>query len=532
MVQRDGTTISSGSRLQFDVCIVGAGPCGLMLAENLGAKGWNVGIIESGGDEPTSAGQRLARGVRRGLPYPRLEHSRARAIGGTSWKWFEETGDELLDGGLRCRPLDPVDYEPRMHVPGSGWPIGSEEVEPWFAKAAEIAGIDAMGFPGSGTGVLGPESRVETCVSLFASTDVFRQRVPGLAGRDNVTVLRNATVLRIEREGADGPVNALRVVSTEGWFSITARAFVLAGGGIENARMLLASPIGRPGAQANRFDQVGRYFMEHIHVDSGFFRPSDPRELESLTAPYRRHLDVRGTKQALSLRLSDSVQQEEGTLNSIVEFFPRRQLFTARGVRSFAELAWGLGAKSAPERVAGHLVNVARQPRQVAVASWTKARGRHLERADVAALIITAEQAPNPNSRVTLANRRDRFGTPMARLEWHLTKLDYDSIRRTQAVIGRELEKAELGTVEQLWGDLEPTPRIHGCWHHIGTTRMSNEATAGVVDSDCRVHGTSNLFVAGSSVMPTAGAATVTLTAVALAMRLADHLDRKALPGE
>ncbi len=350
----EATTISGGSRLQFDVCVVGAGPCGLALAEDLANAGWKVGVIESGADEPTAESQELGRGVRRGLPYPRLEHARARAIGGTSWKWLEETGDGWLNGGLRCRPLDALDFEVRRHVPGSGWPIAQGEITAWFLRATEVAGIDAGGFDRADAALLPRESGVETAVSLFASNDVFRRRIPALIEHANVTLLVNATVLRIDAND-DGRIESLQVATNTGAFSVAARAFVLAGGGIENARMLLASKLGRPGGLANGFDQIGRYFMEHIHVDSGYFQPALPGSLEDLVGPYRRQRDSHGAKRALSLRLSDDTQLQEGTLNSIVEFFPRRSLFTSAGVRSFAELAWGSAEKSAPQNVLRHV---------------------------------------------------------------------------------------------------------------------------------------------------------------------------------
>jgi choline dehydrogenase-like flavoprotein len=140
---------------------------------------------------------------------------------------------------------------------------------------------------------------------------------------------------------------------------------------------------------------------------------------------------------------------------------------------------------------------------------------------------MTAEQAPNPASRITLGRRVDRFGVPVARLEWRLTPLDEHSIRRTQDILDAQFQAAGLGQIELKWGETHPDPRIHGCWHHIGTTRMSSDPRTGVVDGGCFLHGLSNLSFAGSSVMPTAGAVTVTLSITALALRLAGELGRR-----
>jgi choline dehydrogenase-like flavoprotein len=137
-----------------------------------------------------------------------------------------------------------------------------------------------------------------------------------------------------------------------------------------------------------------------------------------------------------------------------------------------------------------------------------------------------AEQAPNPRSRVNLHHsKRDQLGLPATQLDWQLSDFDKFSIRRTAELIGIELGRAGLGRVRtDIDEDLSKFPLVETAWHHMGTTRMSENDRTGVVDSACRVHGLSNLYVAGSSVFPTGGRANPTLTIVALAIRLADHL--------
>ena len=139
------------------------------------------------------------------------------------------------------------------------------------------------------------------------------------------------------------------------------------------------------------------------------------------------------------------------------------------------------------------------------------------------------EQAPNPNSRVTLLDERDALGVPRVNLHWELTKLDKDSIRTLHRVIGEEVGRAGLGRVRLLpfltdndnegWSE-----SVNGGWHHMGTTRMHEDPAQGVVDPNCRVHGLANLYVAGSACFPTAGAPNPTLTVIALSLRLSDHL--------
>jgi choline dehydrogenase-like flavoprotein len=134
---------------------------------------------------------------------------------------------------------------------------------------------------------------------------------------------------------------------------------------------------------------------------------------------------------------------------------------------------------------------------------------------------VITEQAPNPDSRVTLGAERDPFGVPRARLDWRLSEADRHTVTRTHELLGRELTRAGLGTLElrrDVWGALTSS------YHHMGTTRMARSPREGVVDTDCKVHGVDNLYVTGSSVYPTGGASNPTLTLVALSIRLADHL--------
>ena len=513
---RDGRDIASGASLEFDICVVGAGPAGLALAERLLADGLRVGLLEAGDVSPNAVDRRGEGGRRSGQPYFRLERARSRAVGGSSWDWASGWPAE---GGLRSRRLDAEDLAVRPHVPGSGWPFGIEELEPWYAAAEARCGItqsvEAERPLGSG---------LETAVCGFGPPDAFRSG-EAFGARDNGTLITNATVLALT-PGSDGAaVESLRAGTPGGsWFTVRARSFVLAGGGIENARVLLSSPLGRPGAVANPAGQVGRNFMEHLHVESGRLELAPGGDFDP--ARYGRQV-VDGVPLIRMFRVDATEQRERGLLNAALEIRRRDPLFFSPGVRSLAELAWAAGERQRPPRLGAHLAAVAQRPGDVARAVTRRIATRTGLDGEALALVITSEQAPNPRSRVSLDSRRDRLGIPRAQLHWELTPLDVESIRRTQDALDQGLQALGIGRVTGKWGGDGPEPYIRGCCHHIGTTRMSATAEDGVVDADCRVHGVRNLFVAGSSVMPTAGAVTVTLTAVALALRLADRLTRE-----
>jgi choline dehydrogenase-like flavoprotein len=139
------------------------------------------------------------------------------------------------------------------------------------------------------------------------------------------------------------------------------------------------------------------------------------------------------------------------------------------------------------------------------------------------------EQAPNFDSRVTLGQDRDRLGCRRTALRWRLSSLDKFTAHRAHVILGEELSRSGLGHMRSSMGrEADPWPTsVRGARHHMGTTRMHADPRRGVVDADCRVHGIANLYVAGSSVFPTSGAANPTLTIVALALRLARHLQNR-----
>jgi hypothetical protein len=227
-------------------------------------------------------------------------------------------------------------------------------------------------------------------------------------------------------------------------------------------------------------------------------------------------------------------------------FFPthayqKRAEIMVTGFQVFAGPRWGLPEDRHMDR---------------AVASagfhFDCARGRTLGGACLPAafrtgLFARCEQAPDPENRVVLDERRDAFDNRLPELQWRLTGTDYASFRTATLELGKVLYADGIGRIRPLLPDRLPadlrtvygfslspeeldaihdrrTPVIRVWGHHMGATRMADTPARGVVDSDCRVHGVANLYVGGCSVFPTGGAANPTLTIVALALRLATHL--------
>jgi choline dehydrogenase-like flavoprotein len=227
-----------------------------------------------------------------------------------------------------------------------------------------------------------------------------------------------------------------------------------------------------------------------------------------------------------ALRVRDAVQRENQLLNCAFFLLTRDRSFTAEAVRSLATLVKARRRRPLPAELLGHLGNVVTGLDDLGAAARARLRRPDPARS-VLAMRVQAEQAPNPDSRVTLGTRRDRFGLPVAQLDWRPAASDRASIRASQQVVDAALRAAGLGRVEVVLGDEHPSTLLEGNFHDLGATRMHADPGMGVVDADCRVHGVRNLYVAGSSLFPTYGCSNPTLTVVALALRLADQLKKQ-----
>ena len=353
----------------------------------------------------------------------------------------------------------------------------------------------------------------------------FDSRYDELIHSDDVTLFLHASVTDLVPNDAYQRVERVEVRRDDGSrFFVRAGIVVLAGGGIENPRLLLLGQLARGRALGNDHDLVGRFFAERISAGTGFVVAARPETLER-AGFYDIHA-AKGTHVQGALRLADKVQRERGLLNFVFHLLVRPAPTMSPAIRSIATLAKGTVRQPLLTDLPAHLGNVAAGLGDVAaMVRACLRRGAQVGR--VLMMCVQGEQAPNPNSRVTLGWRRDRFGLPVARIDWRLSAGVRESIRASQELISAGLQAFRLGHVESMLGDEHPPALIEGNFHHLGATRMHQDPKQGVVDADCRVHGVHNLYIAGSSVFPTYGASNPTLTILALALRLADHLKQR-----
>jgi choline dehydrogenase-like flavoprotein len=490
---------------------------------------FRVLLLESGGFERDEETQALYKGKNIGLPYFPLDISRLRYFGGTTNHW----------GGM-CVPFDEIDFEKRDWIPYSGWPFSKSAIDSYYKRAYRIVPLRKAEWASESW--IEPNkpllrfvsNRVITIVCQKADYQLSRF---GRAYRDkvvqagNITTCIHANVTQIETSDTGKRVTRLRAACLSGSkFSVAGKLIILAAGGIENARLLLLSNERRSAGVGNEHDLVGRFFLEHPLIDqAAIYRPSDPR----LPMRFYQYRKVKDSTIKAELGLSQEVRRKEKLLSVKVgvhtlydELYTRA--LDSKGLASFRYLYNRFRKGDVPNEFGKHLSNVMSDIEEITTVAYEKVRFGGDYPIDHIKLPATIDPAPNPDSRVTLGTDLDKLGQRRVQLDWRLSPLDKHSIRKTLEIIGREIGRAGLGRLQIRIDDDETTwpADIKGAYHHMGTTRMSDDPKQGVVDKDCRLHGISNLFIAGSSVFPTAGIGTPTLMVIALALRLADHIKK------
>jgi len=504
--------------LQATVCVIGSGPSGLIVARRLVEAGVPVVILEAGPFEKPRRGVEAPIPVEyRGQP-KRLEPTIAQQVGGTSSLWH----------GVLA-PLDPIDFERRPWIPDSGWPIGADELAPFYQQAAIRLGVDDPGYFDADR--LAPDMIALLDEMPFdrsvLTNKIFIQPTPVRRFRDDARgylsrtwnaqlVYRARAVELVPPQASNASIaEAIYLGPDDRRRRVRASYFVLSGGAYQNPRLLLNSRAGGAAGIGNARGLVGRYLADH---------PMGNLFQVRLRRPARAHIYADfvyrpGQKIKSALRLSDAQQQLLGLPNHSFYLRP-----------SFAE-----GIDNRTEQTKLSLLTLRRKRlnladavtvlsnlnliAQIIVYQWSLNPTYRL-----ADLFFLCEQIPNPESRVTLSERIGPDGYPIARADWRLSSADHASVAAMYDVlVERGLGPASFEPIHRR-DQLGWAERLSSAAHHLGTCRMAAGPSSGVVDPNLRVFGIENLYVVDGSVFPTTGNANATLTAAALALRLGSHL--------
>lgn len=539
---------------EFDLAVIGSGPAGLTIVRELAESGLSIACVESGRARPTPRGDRLRATECAGIQIK--DYSRERVFGGASTTW----------AGLSS-PLDAIDLEARDYLVSSGWPIERAELLRGYAAAAERFGFAALpAFAPGGFDKLrdkggwqprwdGLDEKVFLAAQPPQNWAVQHAQV---FARPQVDLFLDASVVALAARGARASVREALVRTSRGReLALRARCFVLATGGIENARLLLLSTDLCPAGLGNERDQVGRWLMNHPKNYHGLVTLSAP----VTSAPYYFGCLHQGYAGYAGLRLPEHEQRARGLLNSYVRFEPLFPWSDSIGVESLVSLAkrTKLAVRSLQHRArgrelvelrdysetgddsalqnerkgaagyAGLVWNVLADAPRVSRYAWHRLNGRKQLPIRRARLRNFMEMEPRPEQRVTLGSARDELGLPLPRVSHAPSELDRRSLLALHERLARELPRAGIGTLESSLERAAPWPIDQDASHHMGTTRMGRDPASSVVDADLKLHELDNVFLAGASVFPTSGCANPTFTITALSIRLAEHLRTRVL---
>ncbi len=524
-------SVSADGAANFDVCVIGAGPVGLAIATELDRYGIDAVILDAGADQPGHDP-----GAEQGtdaMPYPDVPTTRRRGYGGTAALWGTH-GNGWTNGAALFRPFEDHDFTRRPWIEHSGWPITASDLEPYYRQTCELGQLGTTQYspdqwdpdqtkrlPLEGTGL-------QTAIFHMSHQDVYTKDLVGrIKSSKTVHLIGNAHVTELvanttnsDTSNDKATISAARVAAPGGnTLEVRAKRFVLAGGGIENTRLLLeldqTSARDRP-----RWPVLGKMFMERPHGIAGIIIPT------------QRFVE-RAPNYQLVERQPDPNSKEpyDGTgrnVRSVWHLTPTLQLLQDEQLAAFALSFHPAEPDWLPDDMR-HLAN-----------RVLKLNGyRTAAEANLHAISYMAEQYPNKDSRIELSEQVDSYGKQLPVIARQLRAEDHRLYLRMQQLAQEALTATASGQVYTRRIDAELTgsfvkPRWNGyeaempvAHHHMGTTRMHVDRQQGVVDADSRVHGIANLYVAGTSVFTTSSYCNPTMTAIALSLRLAEHLRRR-----
>ena len=494
----DARTLPAATVLTPDLAIIGGGPAGISLALALADTKLNILLLESGGMNFDPQNQKMYAGAQSGQPYIALDAGRLRFLGGGTNHW----------GGW-CRPMDEIDFEARSWIPHSGWPFSRKTLEPYYPRAQALVEAGPWIYDQKGDtenasrGPVLPLGKGGLYTSWFQFSKMRGDVLPTLFGKRyevdlkraaNVTPLLQANITAIRLSPDAKRVERLECATLDSnagagkHFTVKSRFVVLAAGGMENARLLLASNDVMKTGVGNQNDLVGRFFADNPV-------PRDVATLVSFSGPLAAFY---GSNQKL-----DDGAIMRATFAPTAPFCRERQ-------------------------VAGSLSTVEQpvdldETAKAAVITTALALGVDASNAKAYSLGCGIELAPDPDRRLVLTDEKDALGLPRLKLNMRIADEDLARYRRTLAEMGRQLLAGRTGMLRIEKRTREDWSRDWG-HHHLGTTRMHVDPKQGVVDADGLVHGLGNLYIAGSSIFPSYSASNPTMNLIALTLRLADHL--------
>lgn len=506
----------------FDLCIVGTGPAGITLANELAASNKKIIVLEGGNESYHPDSQELYAPAIPPTLYEDTTFDRVRMLGGSSNHWENNTSEYL-----------PSDFAKKEWIKNSDWPINYEDVAQHYPLAGIYCGTDSDGYEPdywhNKLNIKDPlhkSKHIRTGIKKAPKTPTrfFTKYSKLLLENPNITFVKNANLKDIEYDSKNKRVKSLRFVNYKhDGFTIFAKDFTLCLGGIENARYLHLFNEKYNNQIGNRFDLVGRFFMDHPLLRATQIFPM----IDNLGLLERKAYTNKRFVSGFIEHNNESIMKNQ-VPNLRIPIFKASEYKLSTGIESSHVLAQAWQDKDMPDKPLSHIANILTDFDMVLDGIYRKKKGTPLfssstEFAGYESLVMF-EQLPHHDNRIFLGDSRDRLGLKRHRVTWQFHDEDIKLGWKSLEIIAAELalHKVARMRILQEFEDRLQREKLFVCHHHMGTTRMASREEKGVVDANLKVFNTENLYVAGSSVFVTGSHIPPTLTVVALSIRLAE----------
>ena len=491
-----------------DVCIVGAGAAGIVLALDLARRDKRVLLLEAGGREIEEDSQDPYASEVTGLPHRGIHTGRFRVHGGTTTKW----GGQILE-------LEPRDFEQRPGIEDSGWPFPKSALTPYYERALEFEGLARVTRRDEDVW-----REIGQVPPLFTDLETYFTRwcpEPNFARLHGQTISRHPGIALWLHANAVEPLlegDTLRGVRCRTLSGVEAvfraNQFVFCLGGIESSRFFLQPREG--GVPWNASGLLGKHFQDHIDCNAAIVEPTDSEQFHQIFD----NVFSRGFKYHPKLRVP-TTEQHGLNVAATMAFSGESEEILAALKATAKKILRGRVAEILPADInlaARHFPLLARQ------ALRYKLRHRAYNPADSQIFLrVHCEQEPKSQSSIALADTRDALGLFRARLNWQISEKELDTIRKFVRKVAKLLSGiACIRPSENL--DTDFRPQCDDSNHHMGGMRMASSPKTGVVDSDLCIYGLRNAYVCSSAVFPCSGFSNPTHTLLALTLRLGEHL--------
>lgn len=505
LAQLDSSAIGS-DLLRSRFCIIGGGIAGLTLAHKLVALGYEILLLEAGGHtaEAFDAVEQT------GHPHPGTSEPRQRALGGTSLTW----GGQLLPF-----PQD-----------NTAWPISAADFASFTAEAEQLLAVDSLPYDAAAffaelkhqtPALLNQLPLLDVTLSKFAPfshRNLAHTLGPKLRGHSKARIILNAQVTELLLSPARDHIEAVVVRTSSGQtFRIEANHIILAAGTIETVRILLASRSVAPEGIGNQHDQVGRNFHDHLTTTAATVGEPARKQLLDTLRPWI----YRGTLHSLKLSASPELQRQLDLTPILAHLTIDEPDASGIGaLRTLLRARQQNNLAATVSKLLPQLPHALADATRLSLSARTQRRRYVSPHATVQLRLNAAQRTPSA-SRITLSPDLQPI------LDWRIDPAEFSTLRSFAQYLRTHINLDGLDWNPSLFAPdstAVPIPSLDDARHAMGGATMGTDPCTSVVDSDLRVHGLRNLFVASAAVFPDGSPQLPTLPLMALTIRLAQHL--------